>query len=32
MRINRARRVQFSRTFLYQQKDLPWTRGGRRVF
>lgn len=32
MRINRARRVQFSRTFLYQQKFVPWLRGGRRVF
>lgn len=32
MRVNRARRVQFSRTFLYQQAFVPYTRGGRRVF
>ncbi len=32
MRINRARRRQFSSTFLYQQKQIPWLRGGRRVF
>ncbi len=32
MRINRARRKQFSRTFLDQQKFIPWLRGGRRVF
>lgn len=32
MRINRARRVQFSRTFLYQQQFIPYLRGGRRVF
>lgn len=32
MRINRARRVQFSKTFLYQSQFVPFTRGGRRVF
>lgn len=32
MRKNRARRVQFSRTFLYQQQFVPYMRGGRRVF
>lgn len=32
MRINRARRIQYSKTFLYQQKYIPWLRGGRRVF
>ena len=32
MRKNRARRMQFSKTFLYQQKSIPWLRGGRRVF
>lgn len=32
MRINRARRLQYSRTFLYQQQFVPYYRGGRRVF
>ncbi len=32
MRINRARRIQYSKTFLYQGKTVPWFRGGRRVF
>ena len=32
MRINRARRIQYSNTFLYQQKFVPWFSGGRRVF
>lgn len=32
MRKNRARRLQYSRTFLYQQAFVPYTRGGRRVF
>lgn len=32
MRINRARRLQYSKTFMYQSKTVPWFRGGRRVF
>lgn len=32
MRKNRARRLQFSRTFLYQQQYIPMLRGGRRVW
>lgn len=32
MRKNRARRIQYSKTFLYQQENIPWLRGGRRVF
>lgn len=32
MRINRARRIQYAKTFLCQQKNIPWLRGGRRVF
>lgn len=32
MRINRARRMQYAKTFLYQSKFVPWFRGGRRVF
>ncbi len=32
MRKNRAQRIQFSKTFLYQQQFVPYFRGGRRVF
>lgn len=32
MRKNRARRIQYSSTFLRQQAFIPWLRGGRRVF
>lgn len=32
MRLNRGRRIQFSKTFLYQSQFVPFTRGGRRVF
>lgn len=32
MRINRARRMQYAKTFLYQQQFVPYFRGGRRVF
>ena len=32
MRKNRARRIQFTKTIVNQQKFVPWYRGGRRVF
>lgn len=32
MRINRARRMQYSKTFVHQAKNIPLMRGGRRVF
>lgn len=32
MRRNRARQRQFSASFIYQNKKVPFVRGGRRVF
>lgn len=32
MATQRAKKYQFSKSFIYQAKKVPWFRGGRRVF
>lgn len=32
MATQKAKKYQFSKSFIYQNKKVPWLRGGRRVF
>lgn len=32
MATQKAKRYQFSKSFIYQSKKVPWFRGGRRVY